>query len=148
MLHAHVARAWPQVWQNRVREVGWGNFFMMPVARAKKRPDLERDTPIVALAAARTGLESRSAKLDRPLPDTLARQLARRARFVAQKKTMKRNQSTAIRPKLSPDMGIYVTPPTPTGCGRRGCRRWSVRFGRPVGPVGRRVCREMRTCGG
>ena len=52
----------------------------MPVARAKKRPDLERDTPIVALAAARAVIESRSAKLDRPLPDILARQLARRAK--------------------------------------------------------------------
>ena len=50
-------------------------------AVAKRRlPDLERDTPIVALAAARAVLESRSAKLDRPLPDSLARQLARRAK--------------------------------------------------------------------
>ncbi len=52
----------------------------MPVTRAKKHPDLERDTPLVALAAARAVLESRSAQLDRPLPDSLARQLARRAK--------------------------------------------------------------------
>lgn len=52
----------------------------MPVARAKKRPDLERDTPLVALAAARAVIEARSAGLSLPLPNSLARQLARRAK--------------------------------------------------------------------
>ena len=51
----------------------------MPAARAKKRPDLERDTPIVAIAAARAVIESRSVGLDQPLPDSVAVYLARRA---------------------------------------------------------------------
>ena len=52
----------------------------MAAARVKKRPDLECDTPIIALAAARAVLESRSAQLAHPLPDSLPRQLARSAK--------------------------------------------------------------------
>jgi hypothetical protein len=52
----------------------------MPATK-RRLPDLERDTPLVALAAARAVLEERSAGLASPLPDTLARQLARRAKL-------------------------------------------------------------------
>jgi hypothetical protein len=50
-------------------------------ATKRRLPDLERDTPIVAIAAARAVIEARSAGLAHPLPDTLARQLARRAKL-------------------------------------------------------------------
>lgn len=53
-----------------------------PAAKRRRthRPQLEHDTPLVALAAARTVVEERGAVLKRPLPETFARQLARRAR--------------------------------------------------------------------
>ncbi|MCX6938855.1 MAG: hypothetical protein NTU80_13375 [Verrucomicrobia bacterium] len=58
----------------------------MPVLAAKprtaRRPQLERETPIVALAAARTVLEEASLRLGRPLPQRLAARLAHQARRI------------------------------------------------------------------
>lgn len=49
-------------------------------SRAIRRPQLERETPLVALAVARTVLEEASQRLGRPLPNRLAARLAHQAR--------------------------------------------------------------------
>lgn len=50
--------------------------------RLARRPQLERDTPLVALAVARTVVEEASLRLGRPLPARLAARLARQARRI------------------------------------------------------------------
>ncbi len=65
---------------------------MTKVARAPAR--LERDTPLVALAAARQVVEEASLWLAEPLPDAYARRLARVARATY-------TQSKSFRDKLA-----------------------------------------------
>ena len=50
--------------------------------RIRRRPQLERETPIVAIAAARQIVEEVSRYLDQPLPPRYAARLAHRARAI------------------------------------------------------------------
>ncbi len=52
------------------------------MSRVPRSPQLERDTPLVALAVARTVLEEASLRLGRPLPARLAARLAHQARCI------------------------------------------------------------------
>lgn len=62
--------------------------------RIARRPHLERETPLVAIAAARQVVEEVSSYLDHPLPGRFAARLAHRAR-------VNFANSTSFREKLS-----------------------------------------------